>query len=64
VPLGSDDGLKKGNTLEVYRLDPPKYLGAVRIVEVTPKKAVANPVEAMLGAVKTGDRVASQILGK
>src|SRR5262249_10327003 len=31
VSVGSDDGVQKGNTLEVYRLNPAKYLGTVRI---------------------------------
>lgn len=35
VSLGKDHGLKKGHTLEVYRLQPePKYLGSIRIVDV------------------------------
>jgi hypothetical protein len=63
LSIGSDDGLTKGHTLEVFRLSPAKYLGTVRIISVTPHEAVAQPVSRPLGTIQQGDRVASKILG-
>jgi hypothetical protein len=63
LSIGSDAGLTKGHTLEVFRLNPAKYLGTVRILSVTPHEAVAQPVSRPLGTIQSGDRVASKILG-
>jgi hypothetical protein len=68
ISLGSDAGLAKGNTLEVYRLNTQapelsKYLGKIKITEVTATGAVAQPVGKPLGPMQVGDQVSSQILG-
>ncbi len=67
LTIGSDAGLSKGQTLEVFRLSPvpseSKYLGTVRILEVTPTQAVAQPTGRMSVPPRPGDRVASHILG-
>ena len=63
VSVGSDDGLVKGHTLEVFRVNPAKYLGTVRVLETTPHEAVAQPVGRLLAPVQQGDKVASKILG-
>ena len=63
LSVGSDDGLLKGHTMEVFRLNPAKYLGTVRIIQVTPHEAVAQPVSRPLGSIQPGDKVASKILG-
>lgn len=64
ITLGSDAGLTKGNTMEVFRLSPsPKYLGTIRILEVTATQAVGAPTGRMTAPPKPGDRVASRILG-
>ena len=63
--LGSDIGIIKGNILEVIRLDKDttlpwskhKYLGRVRIVKVTAKESVAEPVDKLLEPLKPGDYV-------
>jgi HEAT repeat protein len=61
ITIGSDAGVQKGHTLEVYRLKPaPKYLGTLRIVDVKPKEAVGRCVGKPQGALEAGDRVASQ----
>jgi hypothetical protein len=62
LSIGSDDGLQKNHTLEIFRLSPAKYLGTVRIISVTPHEAVAQPVSRPLGPIQQGDRVASKIL--
>jgi hypothetical protein len=63
VSVGSDAGIVKGNTLEVYRLNPAKYLGTIRVLQVTPHEAVAQPVNRLLAPIQQGDKVASRILG-
>ncbi len=66
INLGSDAGLQVGHTLEVFRKTPaPKYLGMIRIVEVTATSAVGQLVPSPGGAaveLKAGDQVTSQIL--
>jgi hypothetical protein len=65
ISIGSDAGLAKGHTLEVYRPAPtPKYLGTIRIVAVAPGHAVGQPVGRMLTPPQPGDRVASRIKEK
>lgn len=68
LTIGSDAGLTKGHTLELFRLDPSrplesKYLGTVRILEADAHQAVAQPISRLKAAPQAGDRVASQILG-
>jgi hypothetical protein len=67
LSLGSDGGLARGHTLEVFRLKPePKYLGTVVVVEVHPKEAIAKPVKPLKAglAIQKGDHFASRILGR
>jgi hypothetical protein len=66
VTLGSDAGLVKGNTLEVFRLNlntpaMSKHLGTIRIVEVYPNKAVGQPVGRMTAPPQRGDHAASDV---
>jgi chromosome segregation ATPase len=64
VSIGSDAGLEKGHTLEVFRLAPaPKYLGTVRVIEVAADKAVVKFVAKPLTPPEKGDKVASKIQG-
>lgn len=64
LSIGSDSGLAKGHTLEVFRLEPQaKYLGVVQIVAVYPHSAVAQPKGKPLGTIQEGDHVASKIQG-
>jgi hypothetical protein len=63
--VGSDAGLAKGNTLEIFRTLPePAYLGTIRIMEVRPNEAVAKPLDRLQSPPKAGDRVSSNILGR
>jgi hypothetical protein len=62
ITVGSDAGLARGHTLEVYRLKPmAKYLGTIEIVDVTRTQAVAKTRGRMLGPIQVGDQVASRI---
>jgi hypothetical protein len=63
--VGSDAGLHRGNTLEIFRTLPePAYLGMIRILEVRPNEAVAKPVDRLVHKPQVGDRVSSSILGR
>jgi hypothetical protein len=67
LTIGSDAGLVKGNTLEVFRLSPiasqSKYLGKVRVLDVTPHEAVAQPIGRLSDKPQAGDHVADRIFG-
>jgi hypothetical protein len=65
VSAGTDAGIRKGHTLEVYRLKPrAEYLGRLLIIEVTQRSAVGRlmrePGERKR-IIKVGDEVASKI---
>jgi hypothetical protein len=60
VSIGSDDGLKTGNTLEVSRGD--KYLGRLNIIQTSPDKSVGRVDRSFQqGQIQEGDRVATRI---
>jgi hypothetical protein len=60
VSLGSDDGITKQHTLDVYRQD--KYLGRVQVTKTDPDRAVAKVLDGFRkGAIRVGDSVATQI---
>ena len=64
ISVGSDQGLNKYHTLEVYRLNPrPEYLGMIRIVDAEQHKAIGRLMRANLnkGALQEGDIVASSL---
>ena len=65
VSIGSDAGLNKGDTLEVYRLKPEAaYLGTIEIIAVRADQAVAKPISRLHGTIQVGDRVSSNIVTK
>lgn len=64
ISIGSDDGLAKGHTLEVYRQagGVNTYLGRVEVMQTAPDKAVCKIIpEYRKGAIRRGDRVASKL---
>jgi hypothetical protein len=62
ITIGSDSGITKGHTLEVYRLSPNgRYVGTMRIMDVRPNEAVGKMVSKPLAPVQVGDKVASKI---
>jgi len=65
ISIGSDAGLSVNNTLEVFRMKPPTYLGTIRIVDVRAHEAVGQMVNgsSRKEQVQVGDNVASNILG-
>lgn len=66
INLGSDNGVTKGNTLEVYRLKPrPQYVGTLRVYDVRPNEAVGKLMgTGPRGKILKDDEVASRILGQ
>jgi hypothetical protein len=66
VSIGTDNGIKVGHTLEVYRLKPkPEYLGTIKILDAQKNKAVGRVLKPHDGArqssIQKGDDVASRI---
>jgi hypothetical protein len=62
ITIGSDSGILKGHTLEVYRLTPNgRYVGTMRVMDVRPNEAVGKMVSKPLAPVQVGDKVASKI---
>jgi hypothetical protein len=64
ISIGSDAGLLKGHTLEVFRTEPkPQYLGVLQIVEVSAHEAVGRLLTPQFKKlVQANDQVASKIL--
>jgi hypothetical protein len=66
LTLGTDHGVNKGNTLDVYRTQPqPKYLGMVRIIDANHHHSVARVVPTGNAAFRPklleGDLVTSKL---
>ena len=60
ISIGSDDGLKEGHVLDVFRQNA--YLGRVIIRRTAPDRAVAEIIkEYRRGVIKKGDRVATKL---
>jgi len=69
LSIGADQGLQRGHTLQVFRLNlqspgESKYLGSIRVLEVSNHESVGEPVRALADRAKPGDRVASKILDR
>jgi hypothetical protein len=63
ISLGSDAGILKGHTLEVFRLSPQaKYLGRIKVIEVRPYESVGQIIGKPAGPILKDDRVASKLL--
>lgn len=64
ISVGADNGLSPKQTMEVFRLGQnPRYIGRIRLIEVTPKAAVGQIEGRTTMSIQTGDKVASRILG-
>ncbi|HZZ72641.1 MAG TPA: hypothetical protein VFE24_10325 [Pirellulales bacterium] len=60
ISLGSDDGLRVGHTIDVYRNG--KYLGRAQIVQIKSDRAVATVDSKILqGPIQKGDRVTTRL---
>src|SRR5262249_46738271 len=62
ITIGSDAGIAKGHTLQVFRLKPTgKYVGEIQIRDVRAHEAVGKFMGKPLTPVQVGDTVASKI---
>jgi hypothetical protein len=60
VTVGADDGLRQGNTLEVFR--GSRYLGRAQVLQTTPDRSVAViDRRFQQGQIQEGDRVATRL---
>ena len=60
ISLGSDDGLREGHTLEIYR--GSKYLGRMQVLEAQPHRAIGMILKDFKQeAIRTGDEVATRL---
>jgi hypothetical protein len=60
ISLGTDDGLREGNMLEIYRGD--KYLGRLQLLEVQPHRAVGKVLkELQQDVIRDHDQVATRL---
>jgi hypothetical protein len=65
ISIGSDAGLEKGHTLDVFRLKPtPQYLGQIRLTDVRAAEAVGVPVDRMKYPVQKGDFVSNDVTAR
>lgn len=63
ITLGTDDGLRKGHVLEVWRTGAnAKYLGRIRVMDVGHDYAVAKVVDSSGAAIQASDIVGPKIL--
>jgi RNA polymerase sigma factor (sigma-70 family) len=62
ISLGSDDGIAKGDRLEIYRLQPqPRYVGKAVVVELGAHISVGRVTVVGNAKVAVGDAVATQL---
>ncbi|MBI3865353.1 MAG: hypothetical protein HY290_26050 [Planctomycetia bacterium] len=67
ISLGSDDGLKKGHEMSIYRAGGKdgqlsKYLGRMKIVKTEPDRAVGEVIESSRnGVIQKGDNVTTKL---
>lgn len=64
ISLGSDDGIVRGHTLEVFRnvQGRARYLGRVQVLQTLPDKSVAKIIpEYQQGRIERDDRVATRV---
>ena len=60
VSVGADDGLRKGQTLEIFR--GQRYLGRAEIIRTEPDRAVARILRKFQqGQIQEGDHVATKL---
>ncbi len=67
IALGTDHGLNKDHTLDVYRLKPrPEYLGMVKILSSEPHRSVGRLIRSagVVSAVRADDLVSSDLKAK
>ena len=64
ISIGLDAGVAKGMTLDVYRPDPPTYLGRLRIINARPTGAVGQMIGKQEKPIQAGDQLSNRLDGK
>ena len=64
ISVGTDKGVKEGNTLDVFSLNPPEYKGTIVILKALPNEAVGRPTSKGRIPLQAGDKVASNVMSK
>jgi len=65
ITIGSDAGLAKGQTLEVFRFGAtPRYIVRIKIVDLSPTQAVGEVVGRLTTPIRKNDTVGSSIMGR
>ena len=60
VTVGADDGLRKGDTLEIFR--GQRYLGRAMIIQTEPDRSVARVIRKFQqGQIQENDHVATKL---
>ena len=60
ISLGSDDGIRDGNNLLIYRGD--KYLGRLQVLETQPHRAIGMVLkDYKQEMIRKGDQVATKL---
>jgi predicted nucleic acid-binding Zn-ribbon protein len=65
ISLGSDDGLREGHTLEVFRIaaaGASSYRGKIEVIQTSPDKSVCKVTTIQEGSIQRGDRVATRLI--
>ena len=62
ISIGTDKGIKEGNTLDVFSLNPPSYKGSIVILNARPNEAVGRPTSKGRIPLQVGDKVASNVM--
>ena len=62
ISVGTEDGVKKDQTLDVFRLQPePRYVGVIRVVDANFSKSVARVIYGDAARFTVGDLVTSKL---
>lgn len=65
ISIGTDKGVKTGNTLDVYRLSPEAvFKGTIVILNARANEAVGRPTKRERIPLQVGDKVASNVMSK
>jgi hypothetical protein len=63
ISTGSHNGIRRGQTLEAYRLKPkPEYVGMIRVLDTSLNDSMARAIKPLrAGPIQRGDIVTSRI---
>lgn len=62
ISIGTDAGVNVNNVLQVYRMNPPEYLGTIQIIAASPQSSVGRLSGVKKSQVRVNDEVAANVL--